>query len=258
MGEDGSLGKSGMTRRLKQSHQRRFRGLGAGLLRALTLCRRQLRRGPLLIKRDHVFYIPLWLPVALALVLASTPLWHDAARLAQAGIARLRQSQHSELAAFFAPSVQHWSGKLNQWSRQYDVDRDLLATVMQIESCGHPTVVSGAGARGLFQVMPFHFSAGEDMLAPETNARRGASYLNYCYAAADSVIGLALACYNGGPGTIATARESWSSETRSYYRWGIGIYSDASAGSAHSATFDQWLAAGGGRLCDSARRQLAG
>lgn len=225
-------------------------------LRLLRLCRRQLRRGPLLIKRNHVFYIPLWLPVVLALALATVPFWDDAAHLAKRAIATMQRGSQSQLASFFAPSVQHWSGKINEWAYQYSVDRNLLATVMQIESCGHPTVVSGAGARGLFQVMPFHFSDSEDMLDPDTNARRGATYLNYCIGAADNVIGLALACYNGGPGTISQPRERWARETQSYYRWGVGIYSDAAAGSARSETLDLWLEAGGSRLCQSARKEL--
>ncbi len=246
-----------MTRRSKQLLKRQVGVIRDQLLRLLGLCRRQLGRGPLLIKRNQVFYIPLWLPLALALVVATMPVWDDVAHLAKRGLAIMRRGDQDQMAAFFAPSVQHWSGKINEWAYQYSVDRDLLATVMQIESCGHPTVVSGAGARGLFQVMPFHFSADEDMLDPDTNARRGATYLNYCFGASDSVIGLALACYNGGPATISQPRERWSRETQNYYRWGVGIYSDAAAGSPRSETLDLWLEAGGSRLCQSARRELA-
>ncbi|MCY4071604.1 MAG: lytic transglycosylase domain-containing protein [Chloroflexi bacterium] len=246
-----------MTRRSKQLLKRQFRVIRDQLLRLLGLFRRQLGRGPLLIKRNEVFYIPLWLPVALALILVTMPVWDDVAHLAERGIAIVRRSNQGQLAAFFAPPVKHWSGKINEWAYQYSVDRDLLATVMQIESCGHPTVVSSAGARGLFQVMPFHFSADEDMLDPDTNARRGATYLNYCFEYSDNVIGLALACYNGGPGAISQPRERWSRETQNYYRWGVGIYSDAAAGSARSETLDLWLEAGGSRLCQSARKELA-
>ena len=246
-----------MTQRLKQFINKQFRAVRARLLHFLKLCRRQLRRGPLLIKRNQVFYIPLWLPVALALLLATSPLWDDVAQLANRSMTSIQRGSQGEIAAFFAPSVKHWSSKIDGWALRYSVDRDLLATVMQIESCGHPTVVSVAGARGLFQVMPFHFSTEEDMLDPDTNARRGATYLNYCYGAADGVIGLALGCYNGGPGVISLPRESWPKETRNYYRWGVGIYSDAAAGRPRSETFDLWLEAGGRRLCESARAELA-
>ena len=223
-------------------------------LRFLRFSLAQIRGGPKPIKRGGVYYVPLWLPITLALLLASSLFWGSA--VYRSAIHLLRGIGYTELAAFFAPSVQHWSSKIGEWSSQHQVDPRLLATVMQIESCGHPSVISGAGAQGLFQVMPFHFAEAENMLDPDTNARRGSAFLNQCHQAADGVIGLTLACYNGGASVLSQPRESWSRETRSYYRWGVGIYSDAVANSATSATFDQWLAAGGQRLCASAESEL--
>lgn len=234
--------------------------LAASLLGFLRLSRDQIRGGRRLVKRDGVWYAPLWLPIVIAILLASSAGWDDAARVASrltsSAFQLIRGAREVELAPFFAPAVRHWSDEIKHWAAQYDVDPHLLATVMQIESCGHPTVVSNAGAQGLFQVMPFHFEAGEDMLDPATNAKRGASFLTYCASAADGVVGLALACYNGGPSVLKRARDRWSAETQKYYRWGVGIYSDAVAGASRSGTFDQWLAAGGERLCASALREL--
>ena len=219
-----------------------------------------MRGGRRLVKRDGVWYVPLWLPIAIAILVASSVVWEDAARVAArltvAATYIIRNAIDVELAPFFAPPLRHWSDEIKHWSARHDVDPHLLATVMQIESCGHPTVISNAGAQGLFQVMPFHFEAGEDMLDPATNAKRGASFLKYCAEASDGVVGLTLACYNGGPSVINRARERWSHETQMYYRWGVGIYSDAVAGATQSETFDQWLAAGGARLCASALREL--
>ncbi|MCY4145322.1 MAG: transglycosylase SLT domain-containing protein [Chloroflexi bacterium] len=232
--------------------QRAWRGASASL-RLLRLVVAQMRGGWRVIKRGEVYYVPLWLPVALALLLASTPFWDDAASFAL----RLRPGQNGfELAGFFAPSVRRWTDEIGEWAARADVDAYLLATVMQIESCGHPRVVSSAGARGLFQVMPFHFAENDDMLQPDTNARRGGDYLNYCMEASGGVIGLALACYNGGPSVISQAREHWPRETQAYYRWGVGIYSAATARAATSDTYEQWLAAGGATLCQSAEREL--
>ena len=256
---DSAKAKSNARRLLLSSKRYARRGLSHGW-GFLKLCRRQLRRGPLLVRRGDVYYIPLWLPMALALILASTVIWGDIARVAtrasRSAVAWVQGRQQGDLADFFAPSVRHWSGEIDDWAREYEVERDLLATVMQIESCGHPTVVSVAGAQGLFQVMPFHFTSDENMIDPATNARRGATYLNYCHQAADGVIGLALACYNGGPGVINQARDRWSHETQKYYRWGVGIYSDAVASADASETLDLWLRAGGERLCDSAAAEL--
>ena len=205
----------------------------SALAAGLRLCVSQVRGGRRVIKQNNVWYVPLWLPIALALLLASTPLWDDAARIA----ARLLHRQ-VQLADFFAPSVHHWARDLDGWAARSQVDPHLLATVMQIESCGHPGAgQSCAGAQGLFQVMPFHFAEGEDMLNPEINARRGGDYLHYCAQASGGVIGLTLACYNGGPSVITRARETWHRETQAYYRWGLGIYSDASAGETQSDAF---------------------
>ena len=246
----------------KLSAHRIVAWLAANLLRFLRLSHAQIRGGRKLLKRDGVWYVPLWLPIALLVVLASTPVWDDAAqvagRLSSAALQLIQGGSDVELAAFFAPAVRHWSDEIKRWSAQHGVDPHLLATVMQIESCGHPTVISNAGARGLFQVMPFHFDAGEDMLDPNTNAKRGASYLKYCAGAADEVIGRTLACYNGGPSVLKRARESWSYETQKYYRWGVGIYSDAIAGRPRSETLELWLAAGGERLCASALEAVKG
>ena len=229
----------------------------SNLRRFLRFSLAQIRGGRGLIKRGGVYYVPLWLPIALALLLASSVFWGDIAGLVhRSAIHLIRGASAVELAEFFAPAVQHWSGEISQWSAEHQVDPHLLATVMQIESCGHPTVISGAGARGLFQVMPFHFAEGENMLDPDTNARRGSAFLKQCGHAADGVIGLTLVCYNGGASVLGKSRENWSRETQAYYRWGVGIFSDAVARSDSSETFDQWLAAGGQRLCASAEREL--
>jgi hypothetical protein len=84
--------------------------------------------------------------------------------------ARSAEGPHA-LAAFFSPQVLAWEPEILRWSSGFGLDPDLVATVMQIESCGDRNAVSRSGAQGLFQVMPFHFSAGEDKRNPEVNAR---------------------------------------------------------------------------------------
>lgn len=162
-----------------------------------------------------------------------------------------------EIAPLFTAPVQHWSADISRWADEYDLDPNLLATVMQIESCGHPTVSSVAGAQGLFQVMPFHFASDEDQLDPDTNAMRGAAFLNECLDWASGDTGLAMACYNGGPSVISRPMDTWYDEPRRYYRWGTGIYADAVSNSSSSDTLDAWLAAGGANLCDSASSVLS-
>lgn len=160
------------------------------------------------------------------------------------------------IAPLFTAEVAHWAGHIRRWSAEHGVDPNLLATVMQIESCGHPTISSHAGARGLFQVMPFHFSSEENQLDPDTNARRGADFLKWCSDYAGGDAGLTLACYNGGPSVVKKPASGWSAETRRYYQWGTGIYADALANQSRSDTLDRWLQAGGGVLCQMAAGQL--
>lgn len=162
----------------------------------------------------------------------------------------------SAIAPLFTNEVDHWSSSITRWAGEHNLDPNLLATVMQIESCGHPTIGSSAGAQGLFQVMPFHFTAGEVQTDPETNARRGATYLKWCVDYANGDTGLTLACYNGGPSVVKKPFANWSAETQRYYRWGTGIYADAQTNQSRSATLDQWLDAGGSGLCHMADQAL--
>ena len=164
----------------------------------------------------------------------------------------LTSDNQGVIAPLFTAQVQHWETDIATWASTYEIDPNLIATIMQIESCGHPTVVSGAGARGLFQVMPFHFSSGEDMLDPNTNAFRSTNFIHECSNYADGDVGLILACYNGGPSVTFREFDTWANETQRYYVWGVTIYQDAIAFSEHSDNLDQWLQAGGVHLCNRA------
>ncbi|MBI5959948.1 MAG: transglycosylase SLT domain-containing protein, partial [Chloroflexi bacterium] len=55
------------------------------------------------------------------------------------------------------PSVRHWKTQIHEWAAEYELNPNVVAIVIQIESCGDPSVISWAGATGLMQVMPFHF-----------------------------------------------------------------------------------------------------
>lgn len=161
------------------------------------------------------------------------------------------------IAPMFSPEIRYWERDIARWAGDHQLDPNLLATVMQIESCGHPTVASHAGAQGLFQVMPFHFSTGENMLDPDTNARRGADFLAYCLDYANGDVGLALGCYNGGPSVVTRAFANWPAETQRYYVWGTTIYQDAQQGISTSAALQAWLDAGGSGLCQRSANELA-
>ena len=152
------------------------------------------------------------------------------------------------------PEVQRWSADIHRWSKEYALDPKLIAVVMQIESCGHPTVQSSVGAMGLFQVMPFHFSPFDDPFDPDTNAKRGLTYLARGLELSDGNIDLALAGYNGGHSVIQQDAATWNEETRRFVSWGSGIYAEINEDCTVSPTLQAWLKAGGRILCAHAAR----
>jgi len=160
------------------------------------------------------------------------------------------------LSPIFSPTVLYWESEIVTWSAQNGLDPDIAATIMQIESCGDPQALSHAGAQGLFQVMPFHFEAGEDAFNPDTNAFRGLSFYSYVLDLTGGDVGRALAGYNGGPAAALGDWSNWLPETQRYYTWGTGIYEDAKAGLDVSPTLQEWLTAGGASLCRQAADRL--
>lgn len=166
------------------------------------------------------------------------------------------ESTDLRLSSLFTPEVNYWESEIINWSGKWNLDPNLIATVMQIESCGDPLAKSGAGAMGLFQVMPYHFISGEEPYDPQTNATRGLSYLSQAMAAGGGDPRLAMAGYNGGISNAAKIENLWSAETVRYVSWGHNIYSDTLRGFPHSETLDEWLNSGGINLCAQARQRL--
>jgi len=108
---------------------------------------------------------------------------------------------------------------LNQAGATYDIDPDLLASVVRQESGGHPHAVSHAGAQGLMQLMPGTAAdlGVSDTFAPGENIQGGTNYLNQLLERYHNNLVLALAAYNAGPAAV----DRWHGvppyrETRAY------------------------------------------
>jgi hypothetical protein len=220
-----------------------------------------------------------WLPVVLSFCLSSLALgWVFLGDRSPAQASSLlpprplqegsasRSAPHSSLrdrlpaqlfSPVFSPTVMYWASDIERWSLIHHLNPNLVATVMQIESCGHPAIRSPSGAIGLFQVMPYHFSDSERPEDPDTNAARGLEYLAASEALARGRLALTLAGYNGGHAVIPLRRDQWTQETRRYVRWGMGILKEIAAGENSSATLRLWLEQGGDRLCQRAQAALA-
>ena len=162
----------------------------------------------------------------------------------------------SSISPIFQPAVQYWDEAILAWAAAVELDPNLAATVMQIESCGDPQALSRSGAMGLFQVMPYHFGGDENPYLPDTNARRGLAYLKQSWETADGDPRLTFAGYNGGIGVIGRTESAWPAQTQHYAYWGSGIYAEASSGAAESLHLQEWLGAGGASLCRQAASRL--
>ena len=162
----------------------------------------------------------------------------------------------SGLSPIFTKEVQHWGNDIVRWANASSLDPNLVAVIMQIESCGDPRAASRSGAMGLFQVMPFHFHFGENPYDPETNALRGLNYLSRSLSTANGDARSAMAGYNGGVGVIARAEFLWPSETKRYVYYGAPIYEDARNGATSSAMLTEWYQKYGASLCGQAAQRL--
>jgi hypothetical protein len=69
------------------------------------------------------------------------------------------------ISPIFTPEIQYWAGNIIQWAAASQLDPNLAATIMQIESCGDPRAKS-SGAMGLFQSCRFTFYAADNPYDP--------------------------------------------------------------------------------------------
>lgn len=93
---------------------------------------------------------------------------------------------------------------LAQAGSVHNVDEDLLASLVKMESGGNAHARSRAGARGLMQLMPGTAQqlGVADSFAPDQNVRGGTAYLDSLLVRYHDNIALALAAYNAGPQAV--------------------------------------------------------
>lgn len=105
----------------------------------------------------------------------------------------------------FRGMLQHWGPLIDEAGTDFRLPSSQIAAIMWSESNGNPAAKSLAGAVGLMQVMPFHFSAVERdrMFDPRTNIRKGVGLLAGARAGFRDLVQMASAYNVGGPNGMA-------------------------------------------------------
>jgi soluble lytic murein transglycosylase-like protein len=106
-------------------------------------------------------------------------------------------------------------------AKKYNVDADLIFSVIAAESNFNPRAISRRGARGLMQLLPAtgtRFGV-KDIFDPAQNIDAGTQYLRDLMARYQGDLVLTLAAYNAGPGAVQRyGRVPPYHETISYVR----------------------------------------
>lgn len=109
---------------------------------------------------------------------------------------------------------------VTKYAEEFDLQPSLVYAVIRTESRFDPHAESGAGAKGLMQLMDATYTwaqsrlPGEDepiekIFDPEINIRCGCKYLQYCFSKFENTRA-ALAAYNAGVGRVS----GWLKDSR--------------------------------------------
>lgn len=173
-------------------------------------------------------------------------------------------------------TVKHWQTPIAAMAKKYNIDPNVLAIVMTIESGGYARAKSEAEAEGLMQVTP---PTAQDIAAkylkkpaktynladPATSIEFGAAYLAYLRQefgepnqgpSWDKTVELITAGYNGGPGAAGKLYRGeglTDTQTVVYSRDAYNMWRERHA--PKSPTYERWLERGGSRLIDLARAE---
>ncbi len=156
------------------------------------------------------------------------------------------------------PVLDRWKPLILAAATRHNVDPDVLAIMMLVESSGDPDAKSPSGAMGLLQIMPktgesiakernIANFAPEKLADPETNLDFGAWYLARQVDTfgkdkdPSQKVELAAAAYNGGPPSVReylAGTKPLSDETTHYKTLVAGMWTERSA--EESTTYRKW------------------
>ena len=173
-------------------------------------------------------------------------------------------------------TVKRWSMPINEMAKKYDIDPNLIAIIMTMESGGFSKAHSSADAKGLMQITPLTAQdiaskylqkpvSTYDIWDPKTNIEFGAAYLAYLRdefgennqaPSWNATVELIAAGYNGGPGAAGRlyhGKGLTDTETVIYSRDAYNMWRERHA--AISPTYERWLERGGSTLIEQAKAE---
>ena len=187
---------------------------------------------------------------------------------------RLPYKQQGVTIPWLPPTIKHWQVQINEIAKSYNIDANLVAVIMTLESGGY-TKADSWQAQGLMQITPLtareiankHLkqpAATYDIWKPETNIEFGVAYLAYLRGEfCDHTTGPDWACveliaagYNGGPGaanSVYTGEGLDDTQTVIYARDAFNMYREGAA--VKSPTYSRWLERGGQDLINKAKKE---
>jgi len=203
--------------------------------------------------------------------------------LAGVGVATYRYNSQTALpyrtagvtVPWLPATVRRWRSTIAAAGQKYNIDADLIAILMTMESGGNPKAVSSANAQGLMQVT---LPTARDIAAryliepvqhynlydPATNIEFGAAYLAYLRDTFEEpnqgpswnyTVELVAASYNGGPGAggrLYRGAGLTDTQTVVYSRDALNMWRERHA--KDSPTFDRWKERGGSDLLEAAQQ----
>ncbi|HEY5667815.1 MAG TPA: lytic transglycosylase domain-containing protein [Candidatus Saccharimonadales bacterium] len=199
------------------------------------------------------------------------------------GLGILRQHMQTPLpaesdqitTAWIPDTVKKWHTQIEQQAKRYNIDPNLAAIIMTMESGGYARADSGY-AQGLMQITPAtakeiasrHLKTpvkSFNIWDPSTNIELGAAYLAWLRdefgtsrqgPSWNSTVELIAAGYNGGPGAANSLEQGkglHDTQTVVYSRDAFNMWRERV--SKDSPTFDRWKERGGQALLDKAATQ---
>jgi len=90
-----------------------------------------------------------------------------------------------------------------KYGYKYDVEIDKILAVIQDESRGNQFAVSRSNAKGLMQIMDFHYNGNsKDLFGIDLNIQKGTMILKYCLNVKKNNFRDAIMCYNAGASSV--------------------------------------------------------